>query len=154
MQTFKNLRLAVRLAIAFGALAVGLVLVGVVAVNATGGLNAQTDELANEDLRATHLAGELAERNATIGHLVAQHLYVNDGDLRAQDALHKRIESLSKENTRDGDAIDKLLAGSPVNHEMEQFETARGTFREGWQEAVKRSPPGDRRRRRGARRVA
>ena len=34
MQSFKNLRLAIRLAIAFGALAVGLLLVGGVAVQA------------------------------------------------------------------------------------------------------------------------
>jgi methyl-accepting chemotaxis protein len=75
MQFFRNLRLAVRLAIAFGALAVGLLLVGGVAVTAMGGLKDKTNTLGAHDLRATAIAGNLAERNATIGHLVAQHLY-------------------------------------------------------------------------------
>jgi hypothetical protein len=45
VQYFRNLRLAVRLAIAFGALAVGLLLVGGVAVTAMGGLKDKTTKL-------------------------------------------------------------------------------------------------------------
>ena len=131
MQSFKNLRLAVRLAIAFGALAVGLLLVGAVAVQAMGGLKAQTNELANEDLRATALAGDLAERNATIGHLVAQHLFVNDGDIDAQSALEDRMHDLSAENTRDGEKLEKLLAGGLAGDELKKFAAARVEERDG-----------------------
>jgi methyl-accepting chemotaxis protein len=139
VQYFRNLRLAVRLAIAFGALAVGLLLVGGVAVTAMGGLKDETTTLGAHDLRATRLAGELAERNATIAHLVAQHLYVHDGDLETQDGLQKRMEKLSSENTKDGDVLKGLLAGGPENDEMNAFADARTAFRGSWQEAVKRS---------------
>src|SRR3954452_2867502 len=139
MQFFRNLRLAVRLAIGFGTLDVGLLLVGVVAISAMGGLNSKTDELGAHDLRATNLAGDLAERNATIGHLVAQHLYVHDGDIKTQDALQKRMESLSAENTKGADALKKLLAGGPEADELNKFAQARDAFRASWQEAVKRS---------------
>jgi methyl-accepting chemotaxis protein len=68
------------------------VLVAVVATQAMSGLNDRTTTLGERDLRATDLSGNLAERNATIGHLVAQHLFVYDGDLKAQDALAKRMD--------------------------------------------------------------
>ena len=139
MQSFKNLRLAVRLAIAFGALAVGLLLVGGVAIQAMGGLKAQADELAHEDLRATALAGDLAERSATIGHLVAQHLFVKDGDLDAQTALEDRMNAMAAENTRDGEKLAKLVAGTPSSDEMDKFAAARASYVESWKEAVKRS---------------
>ena len=104
MQYFKNLRLAVRLAIAFGALAVGLLLVGAVAVQAMGGLKAQTNELAHGDLRATALAGDLAERNATIGQLVAQHLFVTKATSTRERARGPHAD-LSAENSRDGEKL-------------------------------------------------
>ncbi len=139
MQFFRNLRLAVRLAIGFGSLAVGLLLVGVVAISAMGGLNSKTNQLGTHDLRATRIAGELSERSATIGHLVAQHLYVHDGDLKAEDALAKRIEALAAENTKDGAALKTLLQGGPAADEMNTFADVRATFVASWQEAIKRS---------------
>jgi methyl-accepting chemotaxis protein len=139
MQHFRNLRLAIRLAVSFGTLAVALLLVGFVAVHAMGGLKDKTNVLGQTDLRATRLAGELAERNATIAHLVAQHLYVHDGDLKAQDVLAKRMNGLSAENTKDGDKLKVVLAGTRASDELDKFATARATFRASWQEAVKRS---------------
>ena len=139
MQYFRNLRLAVRLAIAFGAVAVGLLLVGSVAVTAMGGLKDKTDALGSHDLRATTLAGDLAERNTTIRALVAEHLYVRDGDLDAQDKLQQRLESLADQNTKAGDELERLLEGTDDEAEMTAFATTRATFRERWQEAVERS---------------
>jgi len=139
MQFFRNLRLAVRLAIGFGTLAVGLLLVGLVAITAMSGLNSKTDALGSHDLRATRIAGAVAERDATIAHLVAQHLYVRDGDLKTQDTLQKRIESLSAENTKDDDVLKSLLEGGPAEDEMTRFAAARAAFRTSADEAVKRS---------------
>jgi methyl-accepting chemotaxis protein len=139
MQFFRNLRLAVRLAIGFGTLAVGLLLVGVVAISAMGGLNSKTDDLGSRDLRATRFAGAIAERNATIAHLVAQHLYVHDGDLKTQDALAKRMQTLAAENDKDGNVLKSLLAGGSAEDELNKFAATRAAFRDSWQEAVKRS---------------
>jgi methyl-accepting chemotaxis protein len=139
MQTFRNLRLAVRLAIAFGTLAFGLLLVGVVGIQAMGGLKDKTNTLGQRDLRATRLAGEISARSATIGALVAQHLYVHDGELKAQDALAKRIDTLAAANTKDGATLKSVLAGSGASDEMEAFVATRGKFVASWKEAVKRS---------------
>jgi methyl-accepting chemotaxis protein len=139
VQYFRNLRLAVRLAIAFGALAVGLLLVGGVAVTAMGGLKDKTNQLSATDLQATKLAGDMAEKNATINALTAQHLYVFDGDLKAQDGLQERIESLAAENSKDGGTLKKLLDGSESQDELDAFAGSRTKFHELWQEALERS---------------
>jgi methyl-accepting chemotaxis protein len=73
MHYFRNLRLAVRLAIAFGTLAVGLLLVAFVATQAMGGLNDRTTTLGQSDPRATELAGaieDLSARSEKIGGIV------------------------------------------------------------------------------------
>jgi methyl-accepting chemotaxis protein len=139
VQYFRNLRLAVRLAIAFGALAVGLLLVGGVAVTAMGGLKDKTHELSAIDLEATKLAGDMAEKDATIGHLVAQHLYVRDGDLKTQDELQQRIEGLAAENAKDGATLEKLLDGTPSQDELDAFAAGSKKFTALWKEAIKRS---------------
>jgi methyl-accepting chemotaxis protein len=136
MQYFRNLRLAVRLAIAFGALAAGLLLVGGVAVQQMGGMKNETVKLGDRDLRATALAGALAERAALIGHHVAQHLYVKDGDLEGQDEIQKGVEVLAAANTRDGKALQGLLAGTPSADEMTRFAAARAAFVESWKKAL------------------
>ena len=139
MQYFRNLRLAVRLALAFGLLAAGLLLVGVVAVQAMGGLKDKTTTLGQRDLRAAQLAGDLAEHSATLADLATQHLYVYDGDLKTQDAIAKRMDRLSAENTKDGDALEAILADGDSADELEAFAAARTTFRASWRQAVKES---------------
>jgi methyl-accepting chemotaxis protein len=139
MQFFRNLRLAVRLAIGFGTLTVGLLLVGVLAIAAIGGLKAQTNELGSHDLAATRLAGDLASQSATIGHLVAQHLYVDDGELGAEDALANRIDALSAQSARDGERLQRLVAGTSAEAETHRFAAVGADFRDSWLEAVKRS---------------
>jgi hypothetical protein len=139
MQFFGNLRVAARLAIGFGTLAVGLLLVGVVAIAAMGGLKAHTSKLGSHDLTATRLAGEVAQRSATIGHLVAQHLYVHDGELDAQDALADRIDGLSAQSTREGQILEHLLGGSSAAAAMHKFAATRDAFNSSWREALKRS---------------
>jgi methyl-accepting chemotaxis protein len=136
MQSIRNLRLAVRLALAFGALAAGLLLVGGVALQQMGGLNQRTGELGNVDLKATALAGSLGERAALIAHHVAQHLYVKDGDLKGQDEIQKNILELAAANTRDGKTLQALLAGTDSADEMTRFATARATFVESWKKAL------------------
>src|SRR4051812_4966363 len=128
MQSIRNLRLAVRLALAFGALAVGLLLVGGVAVQQMGNLKHRTTELGDVDLKATALSGSLGERAALIAHHVAQHLYVKDGDLKAEDAIQKHVLELAAANTRDGKTLAALLAGTDSADEMTRFATARATF--------------------------
>src|SRR3954451_531281 len=97
MQRFRNMPLAVRLGLGFGTLALGLVLVSLLAFSDLSKTQADTQE-AGGDFRATHLVGGLLARAEGAAHLTAQHLYVYDGDLRAQDKLVTKIEALDKRN--------------------------------------------------------
>jgi methyl-accepting chemotaxis protein len=139
MQSLRNLRLAVRLAVAFGALAAGLLLVGAVAVSEMRALKSEANGLAERDVRALALAGTVGRRASTIAHHVAQHLYVFDGDVEAQDEVQKELEELRDANTRDGKALQSLLAGTESEEEMRAFAETRVRFVEGWQKAVELS---------------
>jgi methyl-accepting chemotaxis protein len=139
MQYFRNLRLAARLAIGFGTLATGLVLVGFVAVHAMSGLHSETKNLSDRDLAATDLVGELATSSATIGHLVAQHLYVHDGDVKTQDSLAARIADLNHENDKNGADLARVLKGTAAEDELLKFAAARDAFHRGVETALERS---------------
>jgi methyl-accepting chemotaxis protein len=134
--SLRNLRLAARLALAFGALAAALLLVGGVAVQQMGGLENDVARLGDRDLRATALAGAIADRTGRIGHQVAQHLYVHDGDLKSQDALQKRVETLSAANSRDGAELAELLAHTDAADELARFATKRADFVDDWRRAL------------------
>jgi methyl-accepting chemotaxis protein len=136
LKSLRNLRLALRLALAFGAVAVGLLLVGGVALQQVGGLENETTELSDRDLKATAIAGTVGERAALIAHHVAQHLYVDDGDLKAQDQLQTRIEKLAAANSRDGETLKNLLAGTPAERAMTEFAARRTEYVEGWKKAL------------------
>jgi methyl-accepting chemotaxis protein len=92
MQRVRNLRLAVRLGIAFGALALGLLVVSVVAFKSTANLDTKVHGLAVDVPQYTATVDGIAARMPDEGHLVAQHLYVYDGDLAAQDKVAKQFE--------------------------------------------------------------
>ena len=132
----RNLRLPLRLALAFGALAVGLLLVGSVALQQMRSLETKTTELTDRELRATALAGGLGERAAAISHDIAQHLYVFDGDLKSQDAVMYHIEELAAANARDSAELDKLVAGTPAASVLKEFGATRAAFVENTKKAI------------------
>ncbi len=136
MKSIRNLRLAIRLALGFGAIAAGLLLVGGVSLQQLGALEKDTSELSDRDLRSTALSGAVGERAALIGHHVAQHLYVKDGDLKAEDAIQKRILAMAAANTRDGATLQKLLSGTPSAEAMTRFAAARAGFVDSWKQAI------------------
>ena len=87
-------------------------------------------------MRASTLAGHLGERAALIAGHVAQHLYVNASDLKAQDEIQKHVEELAAENARDGKALATLLAGTPAEDEMTKFAAIRTEFVKNWTAAL------------------
>jgi len=107
MQKLRNLRLAVRLGVAFGALALGLLVVSVVAFNATDNLSTKVGALAVDVPRYTAQVDGLAARLPEEAHTVVEHLYVYDGDVKAQDAEAARFEELAK---ADAAAFQTMLA--------------------------------------------
>jgi methyl-accepting chemotaxis protein len=96
MQTLRNLPLAARLGVAFGALALGLLVVSLVAFRATDNLKTKVDALAVDVPRYTALVDGIAARLPEEAHAAAEHLYVFDGDLEAQDEIAEEFEEFAK----------------------------------------------------------
>ena len=111
MQKLRNLRLAARLGIAFGTLALGLLVVSVVAFHSTDNLNTKVSALAGEVPRYTALVDGVAARLPEEAHAAAEHLYVHDGDLNAQDAVAAEFErSAAADSAAFADMVKVLSA--------------------------------------------
>jgi methyl-accepting chemotaxis protein len=113
MQRLRNLRLAVRLGIAFGALALGLLVVSVVAFKSTGNLDTKVQGLAVDVPQYTAVVDGVAARMPEEGHLVAQHLYVYDGDLANQDRVAKQFESMAQQDEKSFAEMLAVLSQAP-----------------------------------------
>jgi methyl-accepting chemotaxis protein len=113
MQKLRNLRLAVRLGIAFGALALGLLAVSVVALESTANLDTKVRGLAVDVPQYTSVVDGIAARMPQEGHLLAQHLYVYDGDLAAQDKVAKQFAALAGQDEKAFTAMLAVLSQAP-----------------------------------------
>ena len=139
MSRIRNLPIAVRLGGAFGVLCVALTVIAFTGVNAMSGLRAKTDELANVHLRATELLGSLqAQSNADVT-LVAEHLYVHDGDLAAQDAGVRELQASWAAGDTAAKELERLLAATPIADEFATYATERTTLERSERLAVQRS---------------
>jgi methyl-accepting chemotaxis protein len=108
MKLLRNLPLAARLGVAFGALGLGLLVVALTAIVSVGRMDAQADSLASDHLRSTELVGGIGERVEGVSHDVVEHLYVYDGDLEAQDERQASIEQAEQDTARDLGALARL----------------------------------------------
>jgi methyl-accepting chemotaxis protein len=133
MQTFRNLNLSVRLGAAFGALAVALIVATVVSFNGLKGLEEDTHKLSDRDVNALRHLVTVSEDFLANGYLLLKHLYVEDGDVRAQDATAKQIAEFDREALESIDGLRPKLeteAGREVlarfAQSIEQFQAASG----------------------------
>ena len=99
MTSIRNLPLAARLGGAFGVVCVALAIVAFAGMHALSGLREDTDNLGERQLVAAQLLGGMQERSKDNVGLIAQHLYVSDGDLTQQDEIFEEIEGRSEEHT-------------------------------------------------------
>lgn len=120
LSVFKNLRLAHRLAMAFGALGVAIIVVAVIGVIGLGSVERKTKEISEVSMPAVELAGHLDARTQTIVLLVSQHLYVFDGQLAEQDRLVAEIKPLREANNVDSERLDPLLDGTPADAKLQE----------------------------------
>ncbi|HEY6890142.1 MAG TPA: methyl-accepting chemotaxis protein [Solirubrobacter sp.] len=139
MSRIRSLPIAARLGGAFGTLCVALTVIAFTGVNAMSGLRAKTDELANVHLRATELLGSLqAQSNADVT-LVAEHLYVHDGDLAAQDAGVRELQTSWVAGDKAAKELQRLLAATPVAGAFTTYATERAALEHSERLAVQRS---------------
>jgi methyl-accepting chemotaxis protein len=121
MTSIRNLPLAVRLGGAFGALCLAMAIVAFTGLHAMSGLRGKADVLAERHLRASQLLGQMRERSKDDMSMVAQHLYVHDGELDAQDKLMRAIESDWAKSDADGAKLQQVFAGTPAADEYRAF---------------------------------
>jgi methyl-accepting chemotaxis protein len=139
MTKIRNLPLAVRLAGAFGALTVALVIVAFTGVHAMNGLSGKSAELADRNLASTELLAEMQKRSKENVSLVTRHLYVFDGDLANQDAVAQKIQANDDASTADDAKLARLLAGSGVTDEYDRFNAVRKEILAAQKTALSRS---------------
>jgi methyl-accepting chemotaxis protein len=139
MSFFTNLRLAQRLGIAFGALVVAVVIVGFVGVTKMNALDASVTELSDHDIVALETALTIEQRVMATAQQSVSHLYVYDGDLRAQDALQREMLTASKANVADLERLERVVEDPAVVAPLERFVAARARFVSAYRTAVRRS---------------
>ena len=136
--TFSNLRLGVRLGLSFTALIAAMLAIGAIGFRDMDALGSDTQDLADNDVRALTVAAALADRASDTAHLVAQHLYVNDGDVAAQDKLAARIAPVTGRNDVDIRTL-RGLVGEGSKDELNQFDATEAKFAAAYDKAIKLS---------------
>jgi hypothetical protein len=112
MQNLRNLPLAVRLGVAFGALALGLLVVSLVAFRSTDNLQTKVDALAVDVPQYTALVDGVAARLPEEAHLAVEHPYVHDGDLEAQDRVAGEFEKTAEADEEALAAMVRVLSAA------------------------------------------
>src|SRR4051812_34537575 len=128
MTSIRNLALAARLGGAFGVLCVAMAIVAFTGVHSMNGLRAKSDELVERHLRAAELLGGIQTRTKDNVSLVAQHLYVHDGDLAAQDRLAEDIATNWDANRKAAVELEKLFKGTSAEDAYVDFAAQRTDF--------------------------
>jgi methyl-accepting chemotaxis protein len=122
MSSFTNLKLAVRLGVAFGALMLALAVTAAVSVNGLGKLDAATHELSERDVSALLELVTISEDFLATDGDVLRHLYVQEGDLEAQDKTAEKIAGWNAE-------ADETLAALVPHVESEAGKAVLADFR-------------------------
>jgi methyl-accepting chemotaxis protein len=136
---FANLRLAVRLGIAFGALVVALLVTAVLSINGLGAIQTDAEELSHRDIVAyAHLVAISEDFLATDGD-VLRHLYVEDGDLKAQDKTADKIVGWQKEADENLAALKPLVEGEKAQATLGDFISRYQKYTAAVNKAVKES---------------
>ena len=104
MSRIRNLRLGVRLGLAFGLVCLACALVGTVGITGAGGMSDDVDTL-TDGAHSLELLSTVKESVALNTSETTRHLYVYDGDLERQDAL---VASIKKRRAAIGAALDEL----------------------------------------------
>jgi methyl-accepting chemotaxis protein len=121
MSFFANQKLAVRLGGAFGALAIGLLVVAAIGFGQMGELRSTTEQLNAEDVGALGFAAAAATHSVDIGQETANHLYVHAGDLKEQDITAEDITGLTADTREAAKQLGLRVKGTPAEPKYRAF---------------------------------
>jgi methyl-accepting chemotaxis protein len=125
---FSNQRLGVRLGVAFAALAVGLAIIAVVSITQLGALERNAKQLSERDVAALMELVTISEDFLAADGDVLRHLYVEDGDVRAQDKTAEKIAGWAKEARTALDVLETRVEGEEAKRTLATFRAAYEDF--------------------------
>jgi methyl-accepting chemotaxis protein len=139
MSFFTNLKLAVRLGVAFGALVLALALTAVLSLTGLGKLDANAKELSERDVNALMNLVTVSEDFLATDGDVVRHLYVEDGDLKAQDKRAEKIAAWNAEADETLAALEPQLGTEAGKAKLAEFAAAYDKVRAASAKAVEQS---------------
>ena len=124
MSFFTNLKLAMRLGIAFGALALALAITAFVSFSGLNGVDADAHDLSERDVAALLQLVTISEDFLATDGEVTRHLYVEDGDLKAQDARAETIAAWNEEAKETLVKLEPLVESEAAKETLADFTAA------------------------------
>ena len=92
------------------------------------GISGKADSLAHTNLKSAELLADMQTRAKDDVSLGAQHLYVYDGDLAAQDGVAERIAANNAAIAKDGDAARPPVRRHGAADEFANYDQLRQQF--------------------------
>jgi methyl-accepting chemotaxis protein len=139
MQTFRNLRLSARLGAAFGLIIFALLVTTLVSLNGLGNVNDRADELSHNDLGSLGHLVTVSEDFSATGYRVVRHLYVEDGDLTAEDRTAKEIAAYRAEAKDTMAGLRPLLRTPEARAKFDEFQQQLRAFDAAVAKAIRQS---------------
>jgi methyl-accepting chemotaxis protein len=139
MSVFTNLKLSVRLGVAFGALVVALAITAALSLIGLGKIDANARELSDRDVAALLQLVTISEDFLATDGDVVRHLYVEDGDLRAQDKRAKAIKAWEAEADEALAGLEPKLESAAAKATLAEFKAAYEKFVAAADEALEHS---------------
>jgi methyl-accepting chemotaxis protein len=136
---FSNLKLAVRLGVAFGALALALLITAFVSMQGLDNLEADTKTLSDRDVHALLQLVTISEDFLATDGDVLRHLYVEDGDVKAQDKTAEKIAAWGKEADEALAALEPQIESEDGKKTLAEFTSRYEAFVAAADKAVKLS---------------
>jgi methyl-accepting chemotaxis protein len=124
MSFFANQKLAVRLGVAFGALALGMLVVAAIGFSRMGELRSTSEKLNTQQVGALGFAAAAATHSVDIGQETANHLFVHAGDLVEQDVIAADISSLTFDTRAATKQLKARVKGTPNEAKYREFQDA------------------------------
>ena len=125
---FNNLRLAHRLGAAFGALVLALLVAGAVSLSGLAKLDASARQMSERDVQALQQLVTVSEDFLSTGYLVVRHLYVEDGDVKAQDRTAEELAAAQREAAESMRALAPRVEGAAGHATLARFERSLREF--------------------------
>jgi methyl-accepting chemotaxis protein len=139
MSALRNLRLSQRLGAAFGVLVLALAIIAGLSALKLDALDQHIGSLGDNDTVALSKLGDIHTRVELTAHQTAEHLYVHDGELEAQDRIAAAQAADFKEVAADTKELAARLDSPEEKAGVAAFESAFASYAAAARLAVKRS---------------